>query len=119
METTITVYGIPNCNTVKKARVWLEEQGLSYTFHDFKKAGITIGKLEQWTAFFGWETVLNKKGTTWRKLSPEMQHTVKDSQSAIAILLANNSAIKRPVIERNGQPVLISFDAIQYAATLS
>lgn len=115
MEAKITVYGIPNCNTVKKARVWLEEQGLNYTFHDFKKAGITREKLAQWSGVFGWEIVLNKKGTTWRKLDTAVQAAVKDENSAIAVLLENTSAIKRPIVEVNGKPVLISFDAEQYA----
>lgn len=116
MEATITVYGIPNCNTVKKARVWLEEQGLSYQFHDFKKNGISAEKLGEWCLFFGWEIVLNKKGTTWRKLDAAVQSSIIDMTSAISLLQQNTSAIKRPVIELNGKPVLISFDADQYQA---
>lgn len=112
------VYGIPNCNTVKKARVWLEENGFTPEFHDFKKKGITAEKLNEWCDVFGWEVVLNKKGTTWRGLSAEVQKGVTDQQSAVAILLENNSAIKRPVVELNGKPVLISFDEAQYAAIL-
>lgn len=114
----MTVYGIPNCNTVKKARTWLTEQGLDYEFHDFKKQGITAGKLQQWCAVFGWEKVLNKKGTTWKKLSEEQQGQVKDEASAIALLLENLSAIKRPVVERDGKAILISFDEVQYAGLL-
>lgn len=112
------VYGIPNCNTVKKARVWLEENGFNPEFHDFKKKGITAAKLNEWCEFFGWEVVLNKKGTTWRNLSPEVQASVKDQKSAIALLLQNTSAIKRPVIEVEGRPVLISFNEDQYAGIL-
>lgn len=112
------VYGIPNCNTVKKARVWLAENGFNPEFHDFKKKGITIEKLNQWCDVFGWEVVLNKKGTTWRKLSPEVQKSIVDQQSAIAILLENNSAIKRPVVEVDGKPVLISFNEEEYATAL-
>ena len=112
------VYGIPNCNTVKKARVWLEENGFNAEFHDFKKNGITAEKLNEWCDAFGWEAVLNKKGTTWRGLSPEVQHSVKDQKSAIAVLLDNNSAIKRPVIEVDDKPVLISFNEGEYAAVL-
>lgn len=112
------VYGIPNCNTVKKARVWLEENGFTPEFHDFKKKGITADKLNEWCDVFGWEVVLNKKGTTWRGLSPEVQKGVTNQQSAVAILLENNSAIKRPVVELNGKPVLISFDEAQYATIL-
>lgn len=112
------VYGIPNCNTVKKARVWLEENGFNPEFHDFKKKGITAGKLKEWCEVFGWEVVLNKKGTTWRNLSPDVQKGVKDQKSAIAILLENNSAIKRPVVEVDGKPVLISFNEEDYIALL-
>ena len=112
------VYGIPNCNTVKKATTWLTDNGFSYEFHDFKKNGITEDKLEQWCDLFGWETVLNKKGTTWRKLSTEAQSSVIDQDSAIAVMIANTSAIKRPVIEVDGKPVLISFNEEAYSATL-
>lgn len=112
------VYGIPNCNTVKNARTWLEENGFNPEFHDFKKKGITAEKLNDWCDVFGWETVLNKKGTTWKKLSPEVQQMVTDKKTAIEVLLQNNSAIKRPVVEVDGKPVLISFNEDQYRAIL-
>jgi arsenate reductase (glutaredoxin) len=112
------VYGIPNCNTVKKARVWLEENGFNSEFHDFKKKGITSEKLNEWCEVFGWETVLNKKGTTWKKLSPDVQQMVTDQRTAIEILLQNNSAIKRPIVEVDGKPMLISFNEGQYSAVL-
>ena len=112
------VYGIPNCNTVKKARTWLSENEMEYEFHDFKKQGITAAKLSEWCGVFGWEKVLNKKGTTWRKLSPELQNAVKDESTAIALLVANTSAIKRPVIEKDGVAVLISFDEDAYSNIL-
>lgn len=112
------VYGIPNCNTVKKATTWLTEHGLEYEFHDFKKKGITAAKLNEWCGFFGWENVLNKKGTTWRKLSPEEQLLVVDQDSAVQMLLKNTSAIKRPVVEKNGKPVLLSFNEDQYRSIL-
>lgn len=112
------VYGIPNCNTVKKARVWLEENGFSAEFHDFKKKGITAEKLNEWCDVFSWEVVLNKKGTTWRKLSSEVQKNVTSQKTAVALLLENNSAIKRPVVEVNGKPVLISFDEATYISLL-
>jgi len=108
------VYGIPNCNTVKKARTWLTENGFEYEFHDFKKQGITADKLKEWCAVFGWEKVLNKKGTTWRTLSPAQQGEVKDEESAIAVLLDYTSAIKRPVIENDGNVILIGFDENEY-----
>lgn len=112
------VYGIPNCNTVQKARTWLTANGFEYEFHDFKKQSVTAEKLQEWCAVFGWETVLNKKGTTWRKLSQPQQEAVRDEQSAIALLLQNNSAIKRPVIEQDGKAVLISFTEEQYGQLL-
>lgn len=112
------VYGIPNCNTVKKARTWLTDNGIDYEFHDFKKQGISAEKLHEWCGVFGWEKVLNKKGTTWKKLSAEQQESVKDENSAVAVLLTNNSAIKRPVVEQNGKAVLISFDEELYSSLL-
>ncbi|MBB5438202.1 Spx/MgsR family transcriptional regulator [Pedobacter sp. AK017] len=112
------IYGIPNCNTVKKARTWLEENGFHAEFHDFKKKGISMEKLNEWCKVFGWEQVLNKKGTTWRALSAELQQSVKDQKTAVEVLLQHNSAIKRPVIEVGGKPVLISFNEDQYAAVL-
>lgn len=112
------VYGIPNCNTVKKARTWLTENGFEYAFHDFKKQGISAARLKEWCAVFGWEVVLNKKGTTWKKLSAEQQAAVRDEESAIAVLTANLSAIKRPVVEVNGKAVCISFNEEQYAELL-
>jgi arsenate reductase len=118
MFVNMIVYGIPNCNTVKKARTWLAENGFEAEFHDFKKKGITAEKLNTWCNVFGWEQVLNKKGTTWRGLSAELQESVTDKTSAIAVLLQYNSAIKRPIVEIEGQPVLISFNEDQYAAIL-
>lgn len=112
------VYGIPNCNTVKKARTWLEENGFKADFHDFKKSSITAEKLNEWCEIFGWEVVLNKKGTTWKKLSSEMQESVQDQESAVALLLENTSAIKRPVVELGGRPLLISFSEAQYLSLL-
>jgi arsenate reductase len=95
---TITVYGIPNCDSVKKARTWLSDQGLAYEFHDFKKQGVPEAELPRWVAAAGWETVLNRKGTTWRKLDAATQATVVDSASAQALMLNQASTIKRPVI---------------------
>jgi len=108
------VYGIPNCNTVKKARTWLADNGITYEFHDFKKQGISAGKLNEWCGVFGWEKVLNKKGTTWKKITPEQQLQVTDQASAVALLAENTSAIKRPVIEKDGKAILISFDEELY-----
>ena len=110
----MNVYGIPNCNSVKKAIDWLKNNGQEISFHDFKKKGITADKLKEWCEEFGWEKVLNKKGTTWKKLTPEEQATVTDQQSAIAVMLKNTSAIKRPVIENSSKAVVIGFDETEY-----
>ncbi|WP_316793504.1 arsenate reductase [Pedobacter frigoris] len=114
----MTVYGIPNCNTVKKAMDWLAENGFKPEFHDFKKKGVTAEKLNEWCDTFGWENVLNKKGTTWRKLPIEQQQEVVDQKSAIEILLINTSAIKRPIIELDGKAVLLSFNEAAYEKLL-
>jgi Spx/MgsR family transcriptional regulator len=97
--TTLTVYGIPNCDTVKKVRTWLAAQGFDYVFHDFKKQGLPENKLNHWLKEAGWETVVNRKGTSWRKLSPLDQASVMDAATARPFLLANPSLVKRPIIE--------------------
>jgi Spx/MgsR family transcriptional regulator len=94
----LIVYGIPNCDSVKKARTWLNDHGLTATFHDFKKQGVPATELDAWTAGCGWETVLNRKGTTWRKLDADVQAAVTDAASAKAVMLEHASTIKRPVI---------------------
>ena len=96
---TITVYGIPNCDSVKKARAWLDQQGLAYQFHDFKKQGVPAEALQHWLDKAGWERVLNRKGTTWRKLDAETQAGVVDAASAAAVMQQQSSVIKRPVID--------------------
>jgi Spx/MgsR family transcriptional regulator len=95
----IALYGIPNCDTVKKAITWLSEQGYDFVFHDFKKQGLPEQALNQWLKVAGWEKVLNRKGTSWRKLTPEEQASVKSADTARPFLLANPSLVKRPVIE--------------------
>jgi Spx/MgsR family transcriptional regulator len=97
--TAITVYGIPNCDTVKKARTWLADQGFEFVFHDFKKQGLPEKNLNHWLKEAGWETVVNRKGTSWRKLSTLEQASVNSNDSAKPFLMANTSLIKRPVIE--------------------
>ena len=97
--TAIVVYGIPNCDTVKKARTWLTDQGYDHVFHDFKKQGLPEQALDHWLNVAGWEKVLNRKGTSWRKITPEEQASVINSATARPYLLANPSLIKRPVIE--------------------
>ena len=113
----LQVYGIKNCNTVKKALDWLEANKLDYTFYDFKKEPATLAKLQAWEKSVGWQALLNKKGTTWRKLSPEQQAQVVDAPSALAVLLDNNSMIKRPVIELASETIL-GFDEAIYESKL-
>ncbi|HTY49939.1 MAG TPA: ArsC family reductase [Steroidobacteraceae bacterium] len=112
----ITLYGIRNCDTVKKARAWLDDQGVAYAFHDYKSAGITRTRLEQWCQWVGWEKLLNRSGTTFRKL-PEGDRTALDRKRAVALMLEHPSAIKRPVLERAGS-ILVGFDPQVYAAEL-
>ncbi len=111
----ITLFGIPNCDTVKKARAWLTAQGLDYQFHDFKKQGVPPERLAAWINAVGWETLLNRKGTTWRKLDPATQATAVDAESAAKLLILNASLIKRPVVEWADLPaaadISVGFDA--------
>ena len=113
----ITLYGIPNCDTVKKARTWLEQAGLSYQFHDFKKAGLDKATVAEWLKHVLWEILVNKKGTTWRGLPDATKASVIDATSATALMLENTSVIKRPVLCTNNQ-VLVGFDADLYKKTL-
>jgi arsenate reductase (glutaredoxin) len=113
----IKVYGIPNCNTVKKAIDWLNQNKLSYEFHDYKKKGVTKDKLQEWSKHFGWENILNKKGTTWAKLTDEQKEEINSEKKVIDYLTENTSAIRRPIIEASGQ-YLIRFDEQQYADVL-
>jgi arsenate reductase len=113
----ITLYGIPNCDTIKKARTWLEQAGLSYQFHDFKKAGLDKTTVSAWLKEVPWEILVNKKGTTWRGLPDATKASVIDATSATALMLENTSVIKRPVLCTNNQ-VLVGFDADLYKKTL-
>jgi arsenate reductase (glutaredoxin) len=97
---SVVVYGIANCDSVKKVRVWLDAQGVTYTFHDYKKQGVPEAELTRWVAAKGWDIVLNRKGTTWRALDDSVKASVVDDASAIVVMLANASTIKRPVVTR-------------------
>ena len=112
------VYGIPNCDTVKRARAWLNEHGRVHGFHDFKKAGVPPARLDAWlaTSGIGWETLLNRQGTTWRKLPEAERAAVYDAASARAVMLAQPSVIKRPVVEWDDGRVSVGFDAERWAA---
>jgi arsenate reductase (glutaredoxin) len=98
----VTLYGIPNCDTVKKARTWLDQNGVAYTFHDFKKAGLTPALVDGWLKQVDWEVLVNRKGTTWRVLPDERKAAVADAGSAAALMLEAPSVIKRPVLDCNG-----------------
>jgi arsenate reductase (glutaredoxin) len=111
---TITLYGIPNCDTVKKARVYLGGRGVAYHFHDYKKAGVEKADLERWSKQVGWEKLLNKAGTTFKKLTDSDKADI-DEAKAIALMLANPSMIKRPVVE-GGETLLVGFKPEVYDA---
>jgi Spx/MgsR family transcriptional regulator len=113
----ITLYGIKNCDTMKKARAWLDKAGVDYVFHDYKSAGIERGKLERWCKQAGWETVLNRAGTTFKKL-PDKDKAGLTENKAVALMLAQPSMIKRPVLELPGGKLLVGFKPEQYGAAL-
>lgn len=112
----LTLYGIPNCDTVKKARVWLDQHAVAHAFHDYKKAGIDRILLEGWVAEHGWEAVLNRAGTTFRAL-PDADKAGLDADKAIDLMLAQPSMIKRPVLDLGGR-TLVGFKPERYAAIL-
>ena len=111
----VTIYGIRNCDTMKKARAWLDGHGVDYAFHDYKVAGVARGKLEGWAKKAGWETLLNKAGTTFRKL-PDADKEGVTGKKAIALMLAQPSLIRRPVLELSGGRLLVGFKPEAYAA---
>ena len=115
MAKTITIYGIKNCDTMKKARAWLDGHGVAYRFHDYKTAGIERGRLEGWAAQVGWESLLNRAGTTFRKLPDEDKQGLAEKK-AIALMVAQPSMIKRPVLDVGGK-FLVGFKPEQYAKT--
>jgi len=109
----LTMYGIPNCDTVKRARAWLEKHKVEYAFHDYKKAGVDKAMLEGWVKQAGWETLLNRAGTTFRKL-PDADKDGLTEKKAIALMLAQPSMIKRPVLEKKGR-ITVGFKPEEYA----
>lgn len=113
---TLTMYGIKNCDTVAKARKWLEDRGLAYVFHDYKAAGVERSRLQAWVDELGWEVLLNRAGTTFRKLDEADKRDI-DREKAIALMLANPSMIKRPVLDL-GERRLVGFKPDLYAAAL-
>ncbi|MEM1051073.1 MAG: ArsC family reductase [Pseudomonadota bacterium] len=114
---TIHFYGIPNCDTVKKARKWLDAQGLEYAFHDYKKEGADAAKVAAWIADKGVDVVLNKRGTTFRKLSDAEKASASDSHKAASLLVQHPSMIKRPVVE-HAKGILVGFKEDEWSANL-
>ena len=112
----LNLYGIPNCDTMKKARVWLEEQQLAFQFHDYKKAGIDISTLQAWVKQVGWEVLVNRRSTTWRQLPENDRETINEA-SAITLMQANPSLIKRPVLN-TGSQLLVGFDLAEWQQQL-
>lgn len=113
----LTVYGISNCDTVKKARRWLDEHAVIYRFHDFRKDGLNREQLEAWTEELGWENLLNRRGTTWRKL-PETVRDNMDAHQAIEVMLETPAIIKRPLVDTGAQR-LLGFDAELWSKKLA
>ena len=113
LNSMVTIYGIKNCDTMKKAFKWLDEHGVEYEFHDYKKAGLDEKQLKVWVKQVGWETLVNRRGTTWRKL-PEADRENIDEAKAIKLMLANLSLIKRPVLD-TGKELHVGFKADDYA----
>ena len=112
-----TLYAIPNCDTVKKARIWLSEHGVAYQFHDYKKQGINSEIINHWLIQKPWEELVNRAGTTWKQLPDAEKPT--DANGAIALMMAKPSVIRRPLIEANGQIVALGFNIDQYKETFS
>ena len=112
------VYGIKNCNTVKSALDWLKKNNVEFEFHDYKTKGITDAKLKAWSKQVGWESLVNKRGTTWRQLDPADQTRVTNEAAAIALMKEKTSVIKRPLIEADGEVVLLGFDEADYKKKL-
>ncbi len=114
----ITLYGIPNCDTVKKARTWLDTHGVAYHFFDFKKNGVSEQRLAAWVKAMGWEPLVNTRGTTWRKVDEATRAAVIDAPGATALMLASPSVIKRPVVDWADGSVSVGFDDARWRQRL-
>jgi arsenate reductase (glutaredoxin) len=114
----ITIYGIKNCDTMKKARAWLDRHGVDYTFHDYKSAGVEREQLERWSKKVGWETLLNRAGTTFRKL-PDKDKNGLSEKKALALMLAQPSMIKRPVLDLGGGKLIVGFTPEHYSKVVA
>jgi Spx/MgsR family transcriptional regulator len=111
------VYGIKNCNTVKTAIDWLKKNNVDFEFHDYKSKGITASKLKEWSEQVGWESLVNKRGTTWRQLDETTQKKITNQKSAVDLMMEKTSVIKRPLIEDKGKVVALGFDEATYKKT--
>jgi Spx/MgsR family transcriptional regulator len=110
----LTLYGIPNCNTVKKAIDWLKKNEIEFQFHDYKKKGIDETKLKEWIAQIGWEKLVNKRGTTWKGLDETLQNSIVNETTAIELMMNKTSVIKRPLIENNSKVAALGYDEKEY-----
>lgn len=109
------LYGIPNCDTVKRARAWLSAHGIEHDFHDYKKQGVPAAQLQRWISVLGWEPLLNRRGTSWRQLDLATREGVVDADSAAAVMQAHASTIKRPVVVWDDGRITVGFDAQAWA----
>jgi arsenate reductase (glutaredoxin) len=110
-----TVYGIANCNTVKKSIEWLNKHSILYQFHNYKKDGITATKLNAWCKQINWLELINKKGTTWKKLDASLQSSITNQKVAVQLMIEHTSVIKRPIIELNEKIIVVGFDEEEYS----
>lgn len=115
----MTLYGIKNCNTVKNAVTWLNNKKVEFEFHDYKSKGITEEKLKAWSKQVGWESLVNKRGTTWRQLDESTQRKITNEKAAIALMMEKTSVIKRPLVEEKGKVVALGFDESVYKSVFS
>ena len=115
----VTIYGIPNCDTIKKTLDWMKSNKIEFSFHDYRKDPVTKSKLQEWSTQINWQDLLNKKSTTWRGLAPEEQAAAEKKAGAISLLSKHPTLIKRPVIEKNGIAVAVGFDSKTLAEKLA
>lgn len=113
----MTLYGIKNCNTVKSAIDWLKKNNVEFEFHDYKKSGVTDSKLKEWSKQVGWESLVNKRGTTWRQLDEATQKKITNEKAAIDLMKEKTSVIKRPLIENGGKVITLGFDETEFKRT--
>lgn len=117
MEARVKLYGIANCDTVKKAKAWLDNHAIAFEFHDYRKQGLARNQLRAWIDKLGWEVLLNRRGSTWRNLAEETRESL-DRDQAIRVMLDNPAVIKRPLLDNDGQ-LILGFDAAQYEKNLA